>query len=519
MLNETNENVEPTVAPAEASPAPEVATPLFLRLLGLRRRPSRRWFPFSFTWWGKGVVALTLVLVGTLAFAEYSMQPDFCRSCHIMEPYYQAWHESTHKNVPCTDCHFEPGLEKTLYGKWQASSQAVKYVTKTYGSKPHAEIHDVSCMRSGCHEKRLLEGKVEWEVPSVRGGHVTIKFDHAPHLSEERRGKQLRCVSCHSQIVQGQHIVVTLDTCFLCHFKGFEHGRNEETLGGCKACHGVPKSEIRLATGNFNHAQYVDQGVQCQACHADVVKGDGAVPRQACWTCHNQPAQIDKYGETKLLHEQHITEHKVECSSCHIKIEHNLTAATKKGLGVSHASLGSDTCSTCHEQTHGGPAEMYRGIGGRGDVPEMPSPMSRARVSCIACHNERQKPASDAQFAGQTFLAAQQSCDGCHGTKYAGVLEEWRSTVNANLLRADAALLKAREAAEGARSLLTAEDQLKVSRLLDDADYNVRFVRLAHGVHNVNYATALLNAAVECCERVNVIIGDARSESPGGGAR
>jgi len=41
--------------------------------------------------------------------------------------------------------------------------------------------------------------------------------------------------------------------------------------------------------------------------------------------------------------------------------------------------------------------------------------------------------------------------------------------------------------------------------LLDDADYNVRFVRLAHGVHNVNYATAVLNAAVECCERVNVI--------------
>jgi nitrate/TMAO reductase-like tetraheme cytochrome c subunit len=250
-----------------------------------------------------------------------------------------------------------------------------------------------------------------------------------------------------------------------------------------------------------------------------VVKGDGAVPRQTCWTCHNQPAQIDKYGETKLLHEQHITEHKVECSSCHIKIEHNLTAATKKGLGVSHASLGSDTCATCHEQTHGGPAEMYRGIGGRGDVPEMPSPMSRARVSCIACHKERQKPASDAQFAGQTYLAAQESCDGCHGTKYAGVLEEWRSTVNANLLRAEAALLKAREAAEGARSLLTAEDQLKVSRLLDDADYNVRFVRLAHGVHNVNYATAVLNAAVECCERVNVIIGDARSGAPGGGAR
>ena len=66
--------------------------------------------------------------------------------------------------MPCTKCHFEPGLEKTLYGKFQASSQAVKYVTNTYGSKPHAEIHDSSCMRPECHEQRVKQGKVDWKV-------------------------------------------------------------------------------------------------------------------------------------------------------------------------------------------------------------------------------------------------------------------------------------------------------------------------------------------------------------------
>src|SRR5690606_25869693 len=134
--------------------------------------------------------------------------------CHIMEPYYQAWHDSTHKDVPCADCHFEPGWRNTLHGKFQASSQAAKYITNTYGSKPHAEVRDASCMRSGCHEKRVLEGKVDWDVPTSRGDMITIRFDHTPHLEPDRRGKQLRCVSCHSQMVQGQHIVVTLDTCF-----------------------------------------------------------------------------------------------------------------------------------------------------------------------------------------------------------------------------------------------------------------------------------------------------------------
>ena len=36
---------------------------------------------------------------------------------------------------------------------------------------------------------------------------------------EMTRGIKLRCTSCHSQIVQGQHMAVTATTCFLCHFK------------------------------------------------------------------------------------------------------------------------------------------------------------------------------------------------------------------------------------------------------------------------------------------------------------
>jgi len=34
----------------------------------------------------------------------------------------------------------------------QALSQVAKYVTRTYSSKPYAEISDESCLRKGCHE-------------------------------------------------------------------------------------------------------------------------------------------------------------------------------------------------------------------------------------------------------------------------------------------------------------------------------------------------------------------------------
>lgn len=480
------------------------------RLLGVKRRPGKR-LPVGLTKWGWVLVVLVVGGVGSAGFAEYSMQPAFCQSCHIMEPYYQAWHSSTHKNVPCVDCHFEPGLKNTMYGKFQASSQAVKYLTHTYGSKPHAEIRDVSCMREGCHVKRLLEGKVNWKIKTQQGNEITIRFDHAPHLQQERRGKQLRCVSCHSQIVQGQHIVVTVDTCFLCHFKGLKHGRDDQTIGGCRGCHEAPKGEIRLATGMFNHADYLGRGVLCENCHADTVKGDGAVPRQVCWTCHNQPAQIARYGETQFVHNAHVTEHKVECSSCHVQIEHNLTAnapvVNKRADGM-HVLADSGTCGLCHERTHGGPLDMYRGVGGRG-VPEMPSPMSRAHVNCIACHQQGKEQGQVAQVVGQTFVATQERCTYCHANKYDGKLAEWKQVVSDNLDNAEAAYREAQTALQTgtARGGLSAMEQLKAQRLLDDADHNIRLVKLGHGVHNVTYATALLNQAAENCRQVKKVAG------------
>ena len=170
---------------------PVAVRPWWMKLLGIRRRVGAARLKFlkvQPTMWGYVLLLVFVGGVGSAAFAEYSMQPDFCRSGHIIEPYYQAWHSSTHKNVPCTDCHFEPGLKNTFKGKWEASSQAAKFITGTYGSKPHAQIHDSSCMRSGCHEKRILEGKVDWTVTTPKGNTVTIKFDHKPHLEEERRG-------------------------------------------------------------------------------------------------------------------------------------------------------------------------------------------------------------------------------------------------------------------------------------------------------------------------------------------
>ncbi len=122
------------------------------------------------------LIGLTIVFVVGFAVLvglyKVSSSPLLCSSCHIMMPYVEAWRTSKHNMVSCVECHYPPGFRDSLWVKYQALAQVAKWATQTYSSKPFAEIEDASCLRSGCHERRLLEGKVVFK----RG----IIFDHRP---------------------------------------------------------------------------------------------------------------------------------------------------------------------------------------------------------------------------------------------------------------------------------------------------------------------------------------------------
>jgi nitrate/TMAO reductase-like tetraheme cytochrome c subunit len=265
------------------------------------------------------IILGSLLLVGSAAGAglwKVSSSPMLCNSCHIMKPYVDAWRTSKHNQVACVECHYPPGLRDTIWVKYQALSQVAKWATQTYSSKPFAEVEDGSCLRSGCHEQRLLQGKVTYK----RG----IVFDHGPHLGEVRRGRQLRCTSCHSQIVVGTHIEVTQATCFLCHFKGMKTARELTPIAGCTGCHQPPKGDLVVGSMRFNHEEIVRRGVPCQNCHLNVVEGDGEAPRERCFSCHNQPQKLERYTDTPFIHDFHVAQHNIECARCHTEIKHRL---------------------------------------------------------------------------------------------------------------------------------------------------------------------------------------------------
>jgi len=425
------------------------------------------------------VILVFLGIISGVSLLKYSKKPEFCKSCHYMEPFYGAWKTSSHNGVPCIECHYAPGIKEEVRSKWEALSQVAKYVTGTYGTKPWAEISDRSCLRSGCHDKRLLRGKVVFK---------NVLFDHSSHLTELRRGKRLRCTSCHSQIVQGEHMTVTTATCVLCHFKGQEEGKG---MARCTLCHSPPSEPVQFGGVSFNHADAVRMGISCTKCHLKMTQGSGNVPRERCYSCHLEPERIAKYDDSILLHDIHITEHKVECTACHLEMEHKITDMNE--------AISLD-CNSCHPDHHAAQKELYMGIGGNG-VDHQPDPMFLTRVNCEGCHIAHE----GSKVTGYTKKAPSAACMSCHGVKYGKMLGQWKKEMDEILAKGK----KARKIT--AESLRKAERRgknvLRARRIFEKASYNIDLVDYGKGVHNVRYSQQLIVSALDSMKAVLKLLG------------
>ncbi|MDH4207754.1 MAG: cytochrome c3 family protein [Anaerolineae bacterium] len=143
--------------------------------------------------------------VGAVAFWEYHEQPQFCGTCHIMDPYVESWQSSAlganahaEYDITCLDCHV-PTLEQQI-------SELAMYVTGDYQT-PLNELKypKESCYE--CHEHGTYEQIVEMtaELEETVGANP-----HASHYGE------LECRLCHKMHKQSE------DYCAQCHTWGFE---------------------------------------------------------------------------------------------------------------------------------------------------------------------------------------------------------------------------------------------------------------------------------------------------------
>ena len=422
-------------------------------------------------------MVVALLFIGLSA--EYTSRPTFCPTCHYMEPYYESWEAApAHSDVSCVKCHFPPGLAGTIRGKLEGLVQVVNYLSSSYSRrKPWAEIDDSSCLQSGCHETRLLSGVVGFEG---------VAFDHTVHLEQMRRGKRLRCTSCHSQIVQGDHITVTETTCFLCHLKEPEPGFDVaefERASDCTTCHRWDSLTVAEPSEiSAFHDDVIERGLECDQCHAKTIVGDGFVPHENCFGCHSDQERLGKINETDLLHETHIWKNKIECIQCHLQIQHKIQRVS------SREELD---CSTCHRSTHREQVMLFTGDMGNGDT--VPSAMFSAGLDCAGCHVFHE----DLVASGAERIARPQSCENCHGSGYNRLLRLWKSSSDRNVAEFNGVLRNVERSIRSRGSQASA----KAEPFLDEAKKILHVVQVGKPVHNVTFYNQLIRSGYERLDR------------------
>ncbi len=426
------------------------------------------------------------VVVGAWSLIEITESAIFCgNTCHIMRSYYQDWKDSSHNQVSCVECHNPEQEDTGIFPRFRALAQVASYFTRTYGEHTRAEVSDAGCLLDGCHSKRLLDGKVTFQG--------NILFDHRPHLQQLRRGKILRCTSCHSQVAMGNHITVVTDTCYICHLKDRE---SSEETARCSLCHNITDNLAPSSgAGSFDHTPYIDRGVSCDKCHQDVIRGEAEVDDARCVDCHTRPVELDASRPVELLHRTHVTDHSVACAQCHEPIRHS----TLEQIEQKHLD-----CSSCHEDRHNGIVYMYQGTGAFG-VTSKPSSKFLARVSCRGCHIVPMDiPPEKAALSGQTLKAIPEACDACHGPGFAPLVGKWKNALR-DAHDETAALL---QEIEGAVDRLPEESRIAIAarRLLKNARHNLMFVGASQPIHNPDYALAILNKATEDLNRAKALI-------------
>ncbi|NOZ94423.1 MAG: hypothetical protein GXP47_06765 [Acidobacteria bacterium] len=410
---------------------------------------------------GTVVIAVILVLA-FWAFLKVGTDPSFYARFPWLTEYVASWKASTHADVPCAACHFEPGAEGAVRAQKVAIALVTERMTDTGSTTAFHSAPEAGCTRDGCHADVLTGGAIQW-----RG----VRFSHADHLGKIKRGLKPACTTCHQSLVHGTgKKPVSTAACAICHFRKLGW---EENISRCQLCHDVTK----LPKDRYDHTLVAKEKMKCIGCHADVNKGVGDVDRDRCVVCHTAGDRAEKYGNVKLVHRVHVDEQGFACTFCHHPIEHK----------VHPLSVASDTdCANCHRDTHTATRSLYLGVSAA-DPGAKPAPdaMAKVHVHCEGCHT-----AAKALGDGEVQLGSGKACDDCHGPGYDRILRAWKGMLRRDLAAARRAVTAARSAVRGQRVPRSAREQVAL------AQKRLRQVEVGHGVHNVVFAAVQLDDAV-----------------------
>lgn len=344
----------------------------------------RRLFTTPLPFLGLAGLMLTMA-TGSVAAVRLTEKPAFCKTCHEMTAYYDAWHQGPHNNVSCTDCHVDPGTVQKVEHKAVALKEVWIHLTgHPKFPKYDVDIPDSRCV--ACHTSIA-------QKPGSR-------FSHPAHV------KQTRCITCHRDtghkvtpgaLAAGGVLAARNTTGVpLLHAAGAaETTSAAHTPIPCTSCHDLDKT----ACADCHTPPHAARG-ECQTCHAPGASWAFTHPvSTACATCHAPPANHwpgactachstkVAFKLTKVTHGARTS----DCASCHQPTAaHNHPGActschTNAGTSWAFTHPSSNACASCHS-----------------------APATHFGTDCASCHTP------GVAFKGTKYTHTSTACNRCH---------------------------------------------------------------------------------------------------------
>lgn len=312
------------------------------------------------------VTLLCMAGVGMLAMRDASRRPEYCKTCHVVEPYYQTWASGdllarSHAlaAVPCQRCHpqdLRTILQENVTNLQGGNTIRIASVAWT----------DQECLSCHGDQAALVES--------------TKNLDPNPHASPHP-GAKLDCSRCHRMHEPSEY------PCIQCH-AAVKTGpgwttKVSQTLDiqiwspdmECTVCHTMAPYVDSLENPNLLAYTHAQQGLKCQDCHTDAaalqqahekaVPGEPVKPLRVsmdtCLGCHaaNQHTSWDQViarTQDYVIDGKNINPHaphpesagvaQTKCSECHMMHQES---PLLNGCYTCHHMGTVESCGACHE--------------------------------------------------------------------------------------------------------------------------------------------------------------------------
>lgn len=352
---------------------------------------------------------VTVIAAGLLATAVYTDRSAFCRSCHEMVPYHDAWAEGTHSEVECIACHVDAGLAARLAHKWVALKE----------------------VRAHFAGDILFPRRVPPAIPSKRcivcHDAVTVQdstvFDHALHAG---RGT---CAQCHFEV--GHR--VTEDA--LRRAGVFAEGVEPERLRTEKVT--VDRAGMNLSGHSAVSCARCHDLVEtaCSACHEAPAAEHPVVGSKECTACHGKADWVFRHPATGKCGECHDTpkaKHPAgaDCAGCHPAVGRDWRFVHPSGRRCPNCHdaprrehPSSTACVVCHPSVGRSWAFRHPGLRSRcASCHDAPGGRHPDSTACARCHRlvgrswSFAHPRVNEEHSSRSF-----ACAKCHPRSYARV--------------------------------------------------------------------------------------------------